>query len=114
MSWAKKNPEENRKRSKKWYYENTQRGKDTSFWSTVNRRYGVSKDTWQEMFELQNGCCAICGTHQSNLKKRLAVDHCHKTGKVRSLLCYSCNGGLGMFKDNLNNLLNAVEYLRSN
>ena len=43
------------------------------------------------MFKEQYGCCAICGKHQSELKKALAVDHDHRTGKVRGLVCNMCN-----------------------
>jgi hypothetical protein len=45
----------------------------------------------QKMSDLQQQCCAICKKHESNFMKRLAVDHNHKTGKVRGLLCYRCN-----------------------
>lgn len=44
-----------------------------------------------EMWNNQMGRCAICGKHERRFKKRLAVDHNHKTGKVRSLLCFPCN-----------------------
>ncbi len=44
-----------------------------------------------EFFEKQKGCCAICGKHQSQFKMRLALDHNHRTGKLRGLLCYRCN-----------------------
>lgn len=45
----------------------------------------------QILSDAQNQCCAICTKHESQFKKRLAVDHNHKTGKVRGLLCYRCN-----------------------
>ena len=75
------------------------------------KRYGINKDGYNTMFEKQQGCCAICNTHQSNLKRSLAVDHCHETGKIRGLLCTNCNIGLGNFKDSLVNLNMAVFYL---
>lgn len=43
------------------------------------------------LFVKQKGCCAICGKHQREFKRRLNVDHNHKTGQVRGLLCYRCN-----------------------
>lgn len=45
----------------------------------------------QKMSDLQGACCAICGKHESNFKKRLHVDHNHKNSRVRALLCYRCN-----------------------
>ena len=74
-------------------------------------RYGITVDDYNSMFEEQQGCCAICSTHQSALTRSLAVDHCHETGKVRGLLCISCNVGLGHFKDSLINLNMAISYL---
>jgi len=44
-----------------------------------------------KFFEKQKGCCAICGKHQSLFKRRLALDHNHKTGQLRGLLCFYCN-----------------------
>lgn len=44
-----------------------------------------------EFFKKQKGRCAICGKHQSEFKKRLALDHSHKTGQLRGLLCFYCN-----------------------
>ncbi len=61
---------------------------------------------FEEMFEKQNGICLICKG------KATCADHDHKTGKVRGLLCSSCNRGLGMFRDNIKNLQMAVVYLK--
>lgn len=55
-------------------------------------RKKVCKDCGElKPLEEQKGCCAICGKHQSKLKSKLHVDHCHVTGKVRQLLCKTCN-----------------------
>ena len=50
------------------------------------------------MYNNQNGCCAVCGKHQSEFKRIFDVDHDHVTGKVRGLLCRSCNTGLGYYE----------------
>jgi hypothetical protein len=76
------------------------------------RLYGLTLDDYNRMFEKQNGHCAICGTHISELAKPLSIDHDHKTGKIRGLLCNSCNFGLGHFNDDVNRLSNAAQYLR--
>ena len=68
---------------------------------------------YNSLFLKQNGCCAICKKHQSEFTISLAVDHDHITKKVRGLLCYNCNMGLGRFKDNLDYLNNASKYLKS-
>jgi len=71
-------------------------------------------EDYRRMVEKQDGRCAICGRTaiQASLKrKRLAIDHCHKSGKIRGLLCISCNSGLGHFGDDLSLLLKAVAYL---
>lgn len=74
-------------------------------------RYGISIKEYDEILVKQNHCCAICNTHISNLSVNLAVDHCHTTGKIRGLLCFNCNSGLGRFKDNTAFLLKAISYL---
>jgi hypothetical protein len=81
------------------------------------RRQGVSNKQYQALFKAQNGKCAICGAidgHRSRYGKvcRLAVDHDHRTGQVRGLLCNSCNRGLGRFKDSIENLEAAIRYLK--
>ena len=61
-------------------------------------KYGVSIEQYNNMFKTQQGCCAICGIHQTQLKRSLFVDHNHITGKVRSLLCSACNFSLGHYE----------------
>jgi hypothetical protein len=78
----------------------------------LRKNYNLSLSDWNKMFEKQNGCCAICHLHQSKLPSRLCVDHCHTTGKVRGLLCTSCNMGLGHFRDDETILESAINYLR--
>ena len=71
----------------------------------------ISRDDYNKVFIEQDGKCLICGKHQSELEKGLAVDHDHITGKVRGLLCFHCNIGLGMFRDDITLLTNAINYL---
>ncbi len=67
------------------------------------------------MIDSQDNLCAICNKPETQVRQglviKLAVDHCHKTGIVRGLLCTKCNKGLGMFLDNSDNLIKASEYL---
>lgn len=62
-------------------------------------KYGLTLEDYQRMLEEQNYCCAICGEHESNFSRRLAVDHDHKSGKVRALLCAICNQNLGVYEN---------------
>ncbi len=77
-------------------------------------KYGLTEEDYNQMFTEQSGCCKICDTHQSEFTKRLYVDHCHNTGKVRGLLCHQCNSGIGMLKDNPDLVLKAAAYLKEN
>ena len=79
-------------------------------------KYGISTEQYNAMFIKQRGVCAICGhpepSKDSGKPSWLIVDHLGRTsGKVRGLLCSSCNKGLGMFKDNIKSLKGAIEYL---
>lgn len=71
--------------------------------------YRLSLSTYQAMYEAQNRACAICGTPREALE--LVIDHNHKTGKVRGLLCVSCNTGIGHLKDSPDVLDAAIAYL---
>ena len=82
--------------------------------SYYQKAYGISLDDFNQLFKEQKGGCAICSTtdYYSRMQyAKLIVDHCHKTGKVRGLLCKSCNIGLGEFKDDVSLLDNAIGYL---
>ncbi len=72
-------------------------------------KYKISEDQVKEL--LSNEVCEICGTQRPK-HKRLCIDHCHTTGKVRGLLCDMCNKMLGHVNDNVNTLENAINYLR--
>ena len=75
--------------------------------------YGITPEIYNEMFAKQEGCCAICLQHQNNFKRKLAVDHCHTTGKVRGLLCTNCNTAIGKLNDDLERIARAASYIRS-
>jgi Recombination endonuclease VII len=83
----------------------------------LKRKYGITEEQHTEMYESQNGQCAICSNLmvQINTKQRsnsCVVDHNHQTGKVRSLLCGKCNRMLGQANDNPTILQSAIEYLK--
>ncbi len=55
------------------------------------QKYGITFDDYKDMYLRQKGRCAICGAHQSRLKRTLMVDHDHASGRIRALLCDDCN-----------------------
>lgn len=84
--------------------------------SDMNRKYGITLQEYAQRIVDQNGVCAICKqpeTHMRNGKlKALAVDHDHKTGAVRGLLCSDCNTGIGKLKDDPEIMKSAIRYLQ--
>lgn len=78
------------------------------------RKFGLTFDEYINLRKTQNDCCAICGESQENLAVGLNIDHNHVTGKVRGLLCNSCNTALGSFKDSEEILNKAINYLNLN
>lgn len=82
--------------------------------------YGLTPERYEEMQKQQEGKCAICGKDGSLCKRPgpggyygLVIDHCHKTGKVRALLCHHCNRILASAEESIQLLLNAVDYLKT-
>lgn len=75
------------------------------------KKYNITKEKFIELFKKQKGSCKICGKHASELKRSLAIDHCHTTSKVRGLLCNKCNLMLGLSNDDIKILRKAVIYL---
>jgi len=72
----------------------------------LRRRYGISVDEFDRLVARQGGVCAICGREAPE-----HVDHEHRTGEVRDILCFNCNGGLGQFRDSTDFLRHAAAYL---
>lgn len=72
----------------------------------LKNRYGLTDEEVKELEDKQNNMCAICSRETS-----LEVDHSHVTGRVRGMLCSTCNKGLGLFKDNPNYIERAIMYL---
>ena len=81
------------------------------------KRYGITFDQYNELLIKQNNVCAICKTKNKTIDKRtkrpkrLNVDHCHSTKKVRGLLCTKCNTGIGFFNDNILLLESCLRYI---
>ena len=79
------------------------------------KQYGITHEDYERMYLQQGGVCAICEESETYAgRTNLSVDHCHSTGKIRGLLCASCNMALGKFKDSKELLEKAVRYLNAN
>jgi hypothetical protein len=79
----------------------------------VKHKFGLTSQDYENLLKSQNNCCAICKSHKDTFSKRLSVDHCHNTLKIRGLLCQSCNMALGLLKDSISNLDSAINYIKS-
>ena len=79
-------------------------------WRRLKEQYGLTKEQYQQMLSKQNNKCEICQT--SLTEKNTHVDHCHKTGAVRSLLCSRCNQGIGLFDEDLERLNRVIAYIK--
>lgn len=118
LEYGKKYKQINKIEVKKKYqkYMSTDKGKILARRAKLKNRYGLTIEQYDQMFNFQNGLCAICGKpetqkNQSGAIRRLAVDHCHKTGKIRKLLCYNCNIVIGHSKESIETLANSIKYL---
>ena len=85
-----------------------------AFAKALKGKYNLTIDDYDQLLLDQNGSCAICNGSETGHLGRFVVDHDHLTGKVRGLLCWSCNVGIGHLKDNPKILVSAANYLNMN
>lgn len=99
--YAKKNPDRMSRNAYRW---------------RLKKYYGLTLEEYEKKLIAQNGLCAICQQPETTVLKksliRLAVDHSHKTGKVRDLLCANCNAALGFLNEDILKFQAAIAYLR--
>jgi len=75
------------------------------------RTYGITQEAVMALRDIKS--CDICGTEiNTTTSKTGNIDHCHITGRVRGMLCYNCNNGLGKFRDSIEILSVAIKYLQ--
>lgn len=77
----------------------------------ITYKFGLRESEFDLMLDKQGGGCWICGVKQEKTNKSLCIDHDHKTGDIRGILCSKCNTGLGMFNDSALSLKKAIRYL---
>lgn len=120
------NKEKKRLRCKEWYYQNREKSlaqgkawyrahkdivKQRSRDGELLRNFGLTRADYNRLWQIQGGMCAICKIHQLDINKNLRVDHCHKTNRVRGLLCHNCNVSLGLMKESIEALKTMIIYL---
>jgi len=79
----------------------------------IRNNYGITLHDFDELLQMQNNSCAICSKPIEALRRRMNIDHCHDTNKVRGILCTGCNTGLGHLGDNIEGLEKAIQYLKN-
>jgi hypothetical protein len=106
-----------RQRAKEWKKANPEKVRLSNRKTWVKSTYGITWDAYLDLYNKAEGRCEVCGLFLELLEKGkgtptgVCVDHDHETGKVRGILCRSCNVALGHFKDDTVKVLKAYEYL---
>lgn len=106
-----------RARQRKFRKEQPNKAKNNELRNRYGKEFGLQE--YNDLLVKQDNKCAICKRKESKKYKKkraymLAVDHCHKTGKIRGLLCSACNTAIGKFGDNIQRIKETISYLRRN
>lgn len=99
--WYKKNSDKHKKSVRDWSLRNR--------FKVLSYKYGESDEFIRDLFLKSNNSCNVCYT-----KDDLCVDHCHTSGKIRGVLCRSCNVSLGLLKEDVGVIKSLADYLESN
>jgi hypothetical protein len=104
----------NKEKHKAWTraWLDTPAGKASLRKRSLKTKYGITVEEWDAMLIAQSGCCASCDVSMLG-KLEPCVDHDHKTGKVRKLLCRRCNLALGLLQDSAHLISKLLQYVRS-
>lgn len=94
-----------------WRLTNPETDHKHRFTTRLNR-YGLSEQRFREILHSQNSCCALC-EKPLLARKQMNIDHCHETGVVRGILCFTCNKALGMLGDSEAAIQRALDYIRA-
>jgi hypothetical protein len=97
--YREKNKEKIKERFKLYKLNNPEKIKLAYRKNALKKRYKLTIEEYNEMYRKQESKCGICGIHENQLTKKLNIDHDHKTGKARELLCQKCNVALSYFEN---------------
>ncbi len=120
--WAERTRRRYRGRVVKWLARESPQGAENrrkrhrNGWNYHLGKYGITVEDYERLLLAQAGRCAICARAPDPAERgnrTLHLDHDHKTGTIRDLLCFRCNNGLGLFRDNSELLRTAAAYLRA-
>jgi hypothetical protein len=112
IKYREKNRKKLAERADKWRKLNPEKHKISDLKSRLKAKYGLTLVQYDEMLAGQNALCALCQKPFNELfGKKVCVDHCHTTGKVRGLLHHTCNSLLGLGHEDIIVFQNAIKYL---
>jgi hypothetical protein len=97
--YREKNKIKIKERLKLYALNNPEKIKLAKLKQSLKKRYKLTLDEYNEMYRKQESKCGICGIHENNITKKLNIDHDHRTGKARELLCQKCNVALSYFEN---------------
>lgn len=85
--------------------------KKNQYKAFIKHKYGVSVEWVEERLAAHNNKCKVCGAKMELHTNTVAIDHCHKTGEVRDIVCKKCNTAMGHFRDDPKLIAKAIDYL---
>lgn len=107
--WYGKNREKKQAQNKRWKEQNSERFRELN----LKYRFGITLQDYENQLNSQDRKCAICEKPSEELEYNMLIDHCHKTGVLRGLLCKKCNFAIGLLDDNVETLKKAIHYLET-
>jgi hypothetical protein len=111
--YYKKNKASHYAKGRAWVKSNPEAWKRLMRRADLKEKYGLTVAAYDALLSRQGNACAVCNIHMQSLRRRLAVDHCHVTSKIRGLLCDECNMAIGLLKDRPELLRIAAIYLEA-
>lgn len=112
--WNSENRERIRAQAKARRWKDVEKSREKERKKSVYSAYGITFEQKEAMFEAQGRKCAACGGDEPRSKKGWHIDHCHDSGRIRGILCHSCNASLGNAGDSAERLHALIAYLRKN
>lgn len=109
-NYKKNNKEKSAETTKRWRKKNPEKNKTAAWKAFIKREYSLTPEQYQQIIKNQNGICPLC-LKQLGASNTIAMDHCHKSKKIRQILHKKCNSVLGFAEDNPFILSRAIAYL---
>src|SRR3990167_1739655 len=97
--WQRENRDKTIVYQRSWHAENKEYTRAYKRSRDLGTKYGLTTETWEELLNSQNRCCAICGADNPGSKLGWHTDHNHATGLLRGILCHCCNILIGVARE---------------